>query len=526
MTKTDIILIVLDTQRADRLGCYDYSRAITPNLDRFASEATLFEQAVAPAQWTIPSHASMFSGLYPTAHQVLQSSHKLNSGHPHVAEHLSQAGYETVGFCNNPLVGILDNGLKRGFKSFYNYGGAVPSVPKSSSRFPRPLNRLAESYTQSLRRISYPIQNFFGRSDLAFQISLTSWLTPFWSKMANFKGQNERSAQDVVNFLEEREQQEAERPLFLFLNLMETHLPFWPPAEYIEKVAPYLRNDKEARRIMHTWNREAYRWAAPLSEPLSDLEHDVLNDLYDAEVAYQDAYLGSILAALEGRKNRENTLTVVVADHGDGLGDHGYMGHAFVAYEELVHVPLIVDWPARWPGRARIETPVSTRRVFHTIIDAVDNWPVTADREMVNESRRLSLEKTVNGRDPENEMAVSEVFPPLNFVRAIERRHPELLDAFHCLEERHAIVSKNPLSTYKLIQLSGRPHELYDLPSDSMELNNIIENEPQLSERLSQQLSLKGQDAAKKRARLAEDELNLKADPLLAQRLKGLGYLD
>ena len=80
----------------------------------------------------------------------------------HLAELLSSAGYETVGFCNNPLVGILDNGFKRGFQQFYNYGGAVPSVPSSSSSLPRPLNHLADAYTQALRRLSYPVQNFFG----------------------------------------------------------------------------------------------------------------------------------------------------------------------------------------------------------------------------------------------------------------------------------------------------------------------------------------------------------------------------
>ena len=83
--------------------------------------------------------------------------------------------------------------------------------------------------------------------------------------------------------------------LFLFLNLMETHLPFWPPGQFVDQVVPYFRESKEARTIMRTWNREAYRWAAPLAEPLGELEHHVLNDMYDAEVAYQDDYLGQLL---------------------------------------------------------------------------------------------------------------------------------------------------------------------------------------------------------------------------------------
>ncbi len=526
MTQPDIIFIVLDTQRADRLGSYGYDKPISPNLDRFASEATLFEQAVAPAQWTVPSHASMFSGLYPSAHQVLQSSHQLNPAHPHIANLMSSAGYETVGFCNNPLVGILDNGFKRGFQYFYNYGGAVPSLPSSSSRLPRPLNRVAELYTQGLRKLSYPIQNFFGRSDLAFQVSLNSWLTPFWSRMANFKGQNERSVRDVVDFLRNRESVEPRRPLFLFLNLMETHLPFWPPGQIVDEVVPYFRDSKEARTIMRTWNKEAYRWAAPLAEMHSELEHNVLNDMYDAEVAYQDDYLGDLLSTIRGRARHRDTLTIVVADHGDGIGDHGYMGHAFVAYEELVHVPLIMDWPAAWSGGSRIAAPVSSRRVFHTMLDAVGDGPEQIEHEVLSEARRLSLRHTINGHDPEYGTALSEVYPPLNFVRAIEKRQPELLNEFRCLDERFAIVQQDDDSTHKLIQLARKPHELFDLTTDNLELNNLIVQNKELSETLNRQLNLKEDEVRKKQAKLAAGEIDLESDGQLMQRLKGLGYLD
>jgi len=526
MTQPDIIFIVLDTQRADRLGSYGYDKSISPNLDRFASEAILFEQAVAPAQWTVPSHASMFSGLYPSAHQVLQSSHRLNPDHPHIADLMSSAGYETIGFCNNPLVGILDNGFKRGFQHFYNYGGAVPSLPSSSSHLPRPLNHLAELYTQGLRKISYPIQNFVGRSDLAFQISLTSWLTPLWSKMANFKGQNERSVRDVVHFLQNREEESSKKPLFLFLNLMETHLPFWPPGRFIDDVIPYFRDSKEARNIMRTWNKEAYRWAAPLAEQHSELEHNVLNDMYDAEVAYQDDYLGDLLAAIRGRARQKDTLTVIVADHGDGIGDHGYMGHAFVAYEELVHVPLIMDWPAAWSAGSRISSPVSTRRVFHTMLDAVGKWPQEIDGDILSEAGRLSLHSTINGLDPENGTALSEVYPPLNFVRAIEKRQPELLNEFRCLDERFAIVQEDAQSIYKLIQLARRPHELFDLSADNMELNNLIERNEELGSTLNRLLNIREDEIHKQQAKLAVGEIDLEGDGQLMQRLKGLGYLD
>lgn len=536
MDSPDIIFIVLDTQRADRLGCYGHQRPTSPNLDRFAREGTLFEQAVSPAQWTIPSHASLFTGHYPTTHGITQSSQSLNPDRPHLAEIMRRLGYDTIGFCNNPLVGVLNNGFKRGFQTFYNYGGAFPSVPDSSNPWPWPVDRLAEAYTQFLRRISYPIQNFIGRSDLAFRISLHAWLTPIWSKIANFKGQNERSVLDAVDYLAQREETKPDQPLFLFMNLMETHLPFWAPAEFVDRIAPYFRQNKEAREIMRTWNREAYRWAAPLSEPLTELEDRVINDMYDAEVAYQDSYLGVLFEKLAQRQRRNNTLTVIVADHGDGLGDHGYFGHAFVAYEELVHVPLIAHWPGRVAAGERIKTPVSTRRVFHTLLDAAAGTPEQSEAldaildDATANVRRLSLRHTMNGRDPEQDTAFSEIYPPLNFVKAIENRQPELLTQFRCLSTRRAVVRPSRAdegAPLKLIEVDETPEELYNLSTDPAELANILGENPATSAALELALEQMIQRVSRERdAQPAGTTVDLDGDELLRQRLRGLGYLE
>lgn len=524
----DVVFIVLDTQRADRLGCYGHEKAITPNLDQFAAEGVLFEQAVSPAQWTIPSHGSLFTGLYPTAHQLIQANQSLAADRPHLAEILGEAGYETVGFCNNPLVGVLNNGLKRGFETFYNYGGAFPSTPKHSSRLPRPFRHLAEMYTQFLRRISYPVQNMFSQSDLAFRLSLNAWMTPLWSRLANFKGQNQRSVQDLSYFLQQREKQAGERPLFLFLNLMETHLPFWPPGEFIDKISPWFRENQAARDILRTWNREAYRWAAPLEKPLAPLESQVLNDLYDAEVAYQDAYLGQLFAMLKKRRNAENTMTIIVGDHGDGLGEHGYMGHAFVAYQELVHVPLLVQWPKRLARPSRVETPVSTRRIFHTILDAAGRLPKASMVEPAT-VHGLTLLHTVHGRDPENGVAYSEVYPPLTFVRAIQNRQPHLLEPFRCLAVRKAVVRQTAggetTSTFKLIQVDDTPDEMFNLAKDPLELDNVLPAMEDTAVALQQDINRFGAQVQQQRDNLtASDTVEL--DEHLTQRLRGLGYIE
>ncbi len=192
--KPHIVFIVLDTHRYDRLGAYGYTRGTSPNLDAFAQGATVFERAIAPAQWTIPSHASMFTGEFPTTHLTTQSGDALDVYFPTIAEWLKNSGYRSTGFCNNPLVGVIDNELKRGFDTFYNYGGAITSTPARAAPQPvKLLSQVWERYTQLLRRISYPVQNTIARSDRIFRLTLNPAFVPLWTRFANFKGDTKQS---------------------------------------------------------------------------------------------------------------------------------------------------------------------------------------------------------------------------------------------------------------------------------------------------------------------------------------------
>lgn len=511
--KPDILFIVLDTQRADRLGCYGYPKAITPNFDRFAQQGAIFKQGMSAAQWTIPSHASMFTGLYPTAHQITQSNQQLSPDIPHLAELMSDAGYETTAFCNNPLVGILDNGFQRGFEQFYNYGGAVPCVFEEGSRLPSPFNKLAQHVRSMMRQITQPAQQLIAMSPKALTLSVNAWLTPIWSRLGNFKGQNERSVRHLTKFLQRREETDQEKPLFMFLNLMETHFPFWPPADFLDKINPDILKNQLTKNEMVRWNREAYRWAAPLEEPLSAVESQLLSDLYDAEVAYQDHYLGMLFEVINSRANCENTLTIIVGDHGDGLGEHNCVGHAFVAYEELIHVPLVVHWPAHISANEVAEKPVSTRRVYHTMLQAAG----------INDPQSLSLLNVLSGNDVENGTAFSEIYPPLNFIDVLKKRHPALIDTFRCLAMRRAVIRDG----FKLIDIDDQPEELFDRVKDPDELINI------LTKQAAQMLSMQT-DIINFVENIEEQQMAVKAmgetfevqDERLLQQLRGLGYIE
>ncbi|MFN2303471.1 MAG: sulfatase-like hydrolase/transferase, partial [Anaerolineales bacterium] len=226
-TKKDknVVFVVLDTHRYDRLGSYGYSRQTTPNLDQFANESLFFERAIAPGQWTIPSHASFFTGESPAVHGTVQADDILPKAFQTLAERLSQNGVNTTGFCNNPLVGVVQNGFKRGFNKFYNYCGVVPSTPqKEKADMWQPLRHIWSKYTQILRKLSYPIQNLFASPNEFFLAALRPFFVPLWTRAGNFKGMTDRSIRETTSFVKQIEL-EKRGGQFVFLNLMETHLP-------------------------------------------------------------------------------------------------------------------------------------------------------------------------------------------------------------------------------------------------------------------------------------------------------------
>lgn len=515
----NIVLIVLDTHRRDRLSTYGYQRPTSPNIDDFAKTATVFEKAISAAQWTIPSHTSMFTGEYPTTHQTLQAHSMLDSRFDTIATLLGARGYQTTGFCNNPLVGVLNNGLKRGFNKFYNYCGIVPSVPRHSIHLPWPFNNLWEWYTQQLRKASYPLQNAFAHSDLLFQLSLNPKFVSFWSKAGNFKGHTANSIRDVTDCL--KASQSSSQPQFVFLNLMETHLPFSPPDTFIEKFAPYFKESREARDFLRRYNVETFRWLVPFEEPPAPLELDVLNDLYDVEVNYQDHLLSQLLESLS---QADDTLTILVADHGEGIGEHHFMGHSFVAYDELVNVPLIIKFPEGRGAGERISQTVSTRRIFHTALEAAQIEVSETDYHPAAAVKALSLGQPLSGQELEEDLVFVEAYPPTTFLSMMIKHTPHLLDRFHCRLNRWAVYQDG----HKLIKIEGVQDELFNLATDPAEIHNIIDQAPEKAAKLSGKLKGFIPQAISRRpdSWQSHQGINFETDENIIKQLQALGYLE
>ena len=521
--KPNIVFVVLDTHRRDRFGCYGYPRGTTPNLDAFAQEATVFENAIAPAQWTIPSHASMFSGEPTSTHMTVQSGDVLDRRFKTLAEHLCANGYRTIGFCNNPLVGVINNGFKRGFETFYNYGGAIPSVPaKPSRRVFAPLSAVWERYTQLLRKIAYPIQNAFANSSRIFAAALNPFWVPLWTRFARFKGDTPGSIRDVTDFIKQQMSECQEQPYFLFFNLMETHLPFSAPDRFVRGFAPSVLEKRAARDFMRSFNTHAARWITPMDGPFPELEAQVLSEMYDAEVAYQDELLAEFLAVLDLPEHRANTMVVFVADHGEMLGEHQLMGHAFGVYQELIHVPLFVRFPGQMTG-CRISDPVCATRLFHTVLDVAGIQAYETAYSPAVDVRSQSLVRQAETPGKPQPVVFSEAYAP-DFALTIVRAHrPDLIEAAGCRATRWAVYEDR----YKLIHVENACDELFSLDTDPLELcgrrdgaaaGRIEQMEVQLGVFLEKARSRQPKNWKRKKANLDNE--------MVRQRLRDLGYIE
>jgi arylsulfatase A-like enzyme len=510
----DIVFLVLDTHRADRLSCYGHHLETTPQIDSLAADATLFRHAVAPAQWTIPSHSSMFTGLYPSAHTTVQSFSKLPPTLPTLAERLRDCGFHTVAFCNNPLVGVVNNGLRRGFQSFLNYSGLMTSRPNQAGSQSRLIDRYRQLFKRMIVTLLSRIQDSFARSETLLDFSFNPLMVPLWQTALSFKGNTSRSLNDAARLLIERRGLHPNQPAFCFINLMGTHMPYHPARHAMERFAPHVLQDKAAQKYLQRFNTDIYGWLAPLAGELDDERKATIDSMYNAEAYTQDEHVGKFLQHLRDSGRLDQTLLVVVADHGDHLGEKQLLGHSFSLYNELVHVPLLVRDPTGDFARGTtIEHFVSTRRLFHSILTAAG---IAEPAE-----ERLTLAQSATA-DPDQGMVFAEGVPPQNIVNLLQRREPELVRRHRCDQIRRAVWQGG----HKLIQTGGdQGIELYGVLDDPREHCNLHDSAPEQVSALLAQLNTFVTHAGTVApvAELIDEE---ETDPAISQRLRDLGYIE
>ncbi len=322
----NVVLIVMDTVRAKSTSTFGYNRPTTPNLDRVASEGTAFDLAFSTAPWTLPSHASMFTGEYPHEHGA-DWSRPLSARDRTLAEVLRDAGYVTAGFSANTLNVTRVHGLARGFVHFED--------------LPVSLGRLALTISLGRRIVG--------------QGSIRHWLQ--YHEVAD----RQPAEQITGNFLSWLETHKT-RPFFAFLNYFDAHDPYLPPEPFASRFGPRRRPDT---RFWHTGDA-----AWPADRPkMNEADRRAEVAAYDGAIAYIDAQVGRVVEQLQHERILDNTLLIVVSDHGEQLGEHGLFNHGNSLYRPVVHVPLVLRFPGKAPAGLRVSSPVSLRDLPATVLD-------------------------------------------------------------------------------------------------------------------------------------------------------------
>ncbi len=305
--RRNVILISLDTLRADRLGVYGNPDGLTPNLDRMAGEGTVFANAYATYPNTLLSHGSLFTGLFPRAERSERDMDqpRLRAGIETLAGRFAAAGYATGAITENGFVGS-GFGFKRGF----------------------------DVYDDGDNKEDYP-----GYAAMTFQKAL-KWL-----------------------------ERRRRVPFFLFVHTYEVHAPYSVSPDLVEKIAERFPG-YTGRRYQRFAARDCARYNTRQLR-LDEREVAWIERLYDEEARRLDAVVGAFRSGLERLGLSDTTLLVLFSDHGEEFSEHGYLGHGETLHRQALHVPLVFWAPGTIPGGRRVEQPISLIDVGPTLAELV-----------------------------------------------------------------------------------------------------------------------------------------------------------
>ncbi|HZW33671.1 MAG TPA: sulfatase [Isosphaeraceae bacterium] len=343
----NVLLIVLDTVAADHLDLHGYGRPTSPTLDELAVQGIRFDGVQAASTWTLPSHASLFTGRWP--HELSANwLTPLDATAPTVAEFLGARGYATAGFVANTLYCAADSGLGRGFTNYCDF-----LFPRLTPFKPAVLVERCVGGLQALEQFLEDRLDFDG---LRPAVQHLWWLVHADRKDAAAVNR------EFLDWLAQRPQ--PERPFFAFLNYYDAHYPYQLPELSIRRFGVEPRDRREADLIQNWWQRD--------KRGLSAQEIGFVRDAYDDCVANLDEHLGRLIDELGRRGVRDRTWLIVASDHGESFGEHaGVFCHGTSLYQTELHVPLILVPPKGSPAPRVVPDTVSLRDLAATIVDLV-----------------------------------------------------------------------------------------------------------------------------------------------------------
>ncbi|MFN0206805.1 MAG: sulfatase [Planctomycetota bacterium] len=410
----NVIIITIDTQRADHLGCYGYKRPTSPFMDSLAAAGTVFTDCSAVAPWTKPSTATILTGLFPSRHGALYHGSDLNTppGMKTLAETFQDKGYVTAGFVSNPNIKKIFK-FDRGFHEFFD-SPVEDTVTMATFR--------DSVFGNILKRLTKYQFNWKYKNDIAeVNRHLFSWLD---------SNHNEK--------------------FFLYLHYIDPHEPYSPPEPYRSQFTQEhgLLVHNERKRLMGI-------------------------DLYDGEIRYTDEHIKLFAEKLKSYNLWDNTIVVITSDHGEEFFEHGVLGHGFSLYQEVIRIPLIFFGAGVAKGK-RIDIPVSNVDLAPTLLDAAQTG--IADLGDGKSFANLFVNQSVNplpdsaAKTPREKIYLEDEFgenenDTRSFVMSGVRIGPWKLIL-------------NEINAYRPPELPKYPkYEFYNLETDSGEQNNLFKDE-------------------------------------------------
>jgi arylsulfatase A-like enzyme len=382
----NILLIVMDTVAADHLSLYGYQRPTSPALDELARRGSRFDAALAASSWTLPSHASMFTGRWP--HELSAGWRTpLDAAAPTVAEFLRARGYDTAGFIANTAYCAADSGLGRGYSVYRDY------IFHELSPF-----RMAVMVQRSLDGVQ-TIGDVLGEAlDL-------DWLRAGIRRVRE-RFETDRKEAAVVNreFLDWwAGRAQPERPFLAFLNYCDAHSPYQLSPLRVHRFGVKPSDEREFRLIQDWWTLDKSR--------VSPQELAFVFNAYDDCVAAIDEQLGRLFDELQRRQALNRTWVLLVSDHGESFGEHaGVFLHGASLYQTELHVPLVVVPPPGTPIQPVVAETASLRNLAATLVDLA-GWGADSPFPGASLARMWRPSSRSPGNARAGDSALAEVVP-------------------------------------------------------------------------------------------------------------------
>ncbi len=341
----NVLLIVMDTVAAGHLSLHGYDRATSTSLSELAERGIRFDSARSASSWTLPSHATMFTGRW--LHELSVGwLTPLDQTHPTLAEFLGARGYATAGFVANTSYCATDSGLARGFTHYQDFIFPELTALKTAVL----VSRALEGFQASV----------YFTEDWLESTGLLPYVERLWRSLDTDRKGASSVNRELLDWLEQRAR--PERPFFAFLNYYDAHYPYQLPPGRLHRFGVEPTDNFHRVLIQHWWELD--------KTTLSPEGVAFAAAAYDDCIADLDEQLGKLVDELEGRGVLERTWLIIVSDHGESFGEHsGVFCHGKSLYESELHVPLLVVPPGGRAMKLAVSTPVSLRDVAATIVD-------------------------------------------------------------------------------------------------------------------------------------------------------------